>query len=895
MRILTLLLALCLVVLAPTLSRGDELSIMVEQTNNQLDRTRATLDDAHKSLEDPQLANGALRMLRERMEPLRHELEEAIDKLTPRLAAIDARLKELAPPEAAKPAEPEKAAPAPAAPAKPVPAPPVRPASTKADAKAPAGKTDAVQPDAAGKDSSKSPAPPAAAPSLGSAEQSVSAELVEQRKLHDAAEATLKRARALLLEVKQITTAIVARQRALFARTLFLRTNGIFSPTLWREAIAEAPAVYGAATTFLADRGRNFLSRVESRRVEFLAVVIAILLALPPALILARRVLARNNFGAKPTTMRRAAAAGWTALVAAAVPVAAAAALGFAFDTFDLLDSSLEPVWKCVFEAIARVSFVYGLARAVFAPGYPEWRVVDPGDRLARLFVRLLTVAAVVLSITRLIEQLAETVQASVTVVIVTRGVGVLIVAALLAWALRALPSNGAVTEEAVLSTAHGRDWLAVSRFLGAIALILIVGACAVGYVTFANFVILQTGWTAAVAAILYVVVVLASGGVEFALSPDGVVGHALIGGLGLRREQLAPVGVLLSGAATLVAYIVAALVALTPFGYESNDFVANFRSAFFSFKIGDVTISPYGAITSILIFAVVLAAAHGLRRWLDARFLPLTRLDVGLRNSISATLGYTGVIVAVGLALSNLGLGFERLAIVAGALSVGIGFGLQSVVSNFVSGLILLWERAIRVGDWVVLGDEQGYVRRINVRSTEIETFDRATMIVPNSNLVSGVVKNWLRGDRIGRIKVAIAPHSGVDPEQMRDIMLAAARGQEGVLRIPAPQVMFLGMEASSYKFELWCYVEDVEKSSRVRSDLHFDLHRRLTEAGVKLTASASPTPTILEIPDFDKLAAAAVASALALQTGIALETATDTAGEARSEDGEPTDEMAD
>ncbi len=228
------------------------------------------------------------------------------------------------------------------------------------------------------------------------------------------------------------------------------------------------------------------------------------------------------------------------------------------------------------------------------------------------------------------------------------------------------------------------------------------------------------------------------------------------------------------------------------------------------------------------------------------------------------------GVFGAALTAASSVGIGVEKLAIVAGALSVGIGFGLQSIVGNFVSGLILLWERAIRVGDWVVVGDEQGYVRRINVRSTEIETFDRATMIVPNSNLVSGVVKNWLRGDRVGRIKVALAPHSGVDPEVMRDIMLAAARAQEGVLRIPAPQVMFLGMEASNFKFELWCYLEDVEKSSRVRSDLHFDLYRRLSEAGIRMAAASEPAKTILQLPELDKLAAAAAATALAIEADI-------------------------
>ena len=125
---------------------------------------------------------------------------------------------------------------------------------------------------------------------------------------------------------------------------------------------------------------------------------------------------------------------------------------------------------------------------------------------------------------------------------------------------------------------------------------------------------------------------------------------------------------------------------------------------------------------------------------------------DLGLRNSIRTSLGYLGFLVAAGLALGYLGLNYEKLALVAGALSVGIGFGLQSIVNNFVSGLILLWERAVRVGDWIVVGADQGFVRRINVRSTEIETFDRAQVIIPNSNLVSGVVTNLVRNDRSGR-----------------------------------------------------------------------------------------------------------------------------------------------
>lgn len=545
----------------------------------------------------------------------------------------------------------------------------------------------------------------------------------------------------------------------------------------------------------------------------------------------------------------------------------AALALGMVFRAYDALDGGLEPLWQRILEGVGRVSFVYGIARAVFAPMHREWRLLDPGDQRARLYVRLLTLAASVLTLTRIAEQIEESVQASLPLVIVTRGVGVLTVATLVLYPLFTQPP---LTAEERLSS-HGRDWLTLSRIVCMLGILLIFGACAMGYVTFAYFIILQIGWLLALSAILYLVVVLAGGGVELAFSDQNFFGRALVSAFGLRNDQLAPIGVFLSGIVTVVACAAAALVAIAPWGYQSQDFTARLRSSFFSFKVGDVTISLSSLLESALIFFLVLAAAQALRRWLDTRLLPLTRLDLGFRNSIGATLGYAGFIVAAMMALSNLGIGLEKLAILAGALSVGIGFGLQSIVNNFVSGLILLWERAIRVGDWVVLGEEQGYIRRINVRTTEIETFDRATMIVPNSNLVAGVVKNWLRGDRVGRIKIALSPHSGVDPEAMRDIMLAAARAQEDVLRIPAPQVMFLGMDSSSFKFELWCYVEDVEKSSRVRSDLHFDLHRRLQVAGVTIAAPPTPSTAILQIPEPDKLAAAAAATALALESDVA------------------------
>ena len=221
-------------------------------------------------------------------------------------------------------------------------------------------------------------------------------------------------------------------------------------------------------------------------------------------------------------------------------------------------------------------------------------------------------------------------------------------------------------------------------------------------------------------------------------------------------------------------------------------------------------------------------------QRWLDTTFLPATELDAGLRNSIRTAFGYVGIIVAAAIAFSYLGLSLDRIAIVAGALSVGIGFGLQSIVNNFVSGLILLWERPIRVGDLVVVGDGEGYVRRINVRATEIETFDRSTVIVPNSNLISGVVRNRVRADRTGagRRHGARAARRGSGPGG-RDHADCALAHRE-VMSEPAPRVFFKKIGETTIEFDLVCFVDEIEAAGRVSSDLYFAIYRALRETGI-------------------------------------------------------------
>ena len=251
---------------------------------------------------------------------------------------------------------------------------------------------------------------------------------------------------------------------------------------------------------------------------------------------------------------------------------------------------------------------------------------------------------------------------------------------------------------------------------------------------------------------------------------------------------------------------------------------------------IGNVVLSPIDILVAALVFAGVLLSTGMLRRWLGERLRTSTRMDVGVRNAIVSGVGYGGVVVAIVVAIAIVGLDLSNLALVAGALSVGVGFGLRTVVENFVAGLLLLIERPIKEGDWIVTASHQGTVKRISVRSTEIETFDRASVIVPNAELVAQPVQNWTHKNRIARIIVPIGVAYGSDTEKVREILLRCAADHPEVLKYPEPYVMFQRFGESSLDFELRCFVKDADYVLTCHSDLNFAIDGAFREAGVEI-----------------------------------------------------------
>lgn len=305
---------------------------------------------------------------------------------------------------------------------------------------------------------------------------------------------------------------------------------------------------------------------------------------------------------------------------------------------------------------------------------------------------------------------------------------------------------------------------------------------------------------------------------------------------LRVRRQLIDKVDFWLGVVLNPIFGVLAILSLLSLWGVSTDLLLQSMRKILFGFKVGGMEISLLSILLGIGVFFASLSLIKILRRKLFDNILSHVEMDDGIRHSLASGFGFVGFVLATFLAIAVMGGDLSNVALVAGALSVGIGLGLQNIVNNFVSGIILLFERPVKVGDWVIINGEEGRIKQINIRSTEVETFKKSSVIIPNATLLSTSVTNLTHSNNWSRQSVTVGVAYGTDPHKVTDILLECAKSNKKVMKNPAPYVIFKDFGSSSLDFELRCYTNDIWNGWTIPSDLRYEIDRRFREEGIEI-----------------------------------------------------------
>ncbi len=284
------------------------------------------------------------------------------------------------------------------------------------------------------------------------------------------------------------------------------------------------------------------------------------------------------------------------------------------------------------------------------------------------------------------------------------------------------------------------------------------------------------------------------------------------------------------------VLVLVLIFTLLNLWGLPGDFMLLAVKKLLFGFKIGGIQISLIAIALGIVVFFGSLTVVRILKNKLANNVLASVDMDDGIKHSLISGVSFIGFIISILLAIVAMGINLTNLAFIAGALSVGIGFGLQDVIKNLVAGIIILLERPFRVGDWVIMNGEEGKIKQINIRSTEMETFKRTSVIVPNATLLSSSVTNLTHDDNMSRQTIKVGVSYNSDPEKVKQILLDSVKEHKDILKNPAPYVLFTDFGSSSLDFELRYYIRNLWESWTSPSEVRFTIFKKFAENGIEI-----------------------------------------------------------
>lgn len=558
----------------------------------------------------------------------------------------------------------------------------------------------------------------------------------------------------------------------------------------------------------------------------FVALVLALVLSVFGRRLFAPLIIADPNIVEPSYLSRLTVAFGATVLPTMSIALFAFASYGL-FQVLGVFRPDIAAMTAVFLEFFVLISFVYCLAYAILNPALPQWRLIGVTTPAARWLFGLAMAIATVYGLDNMISAISSQLDASYNVTVffsfiasVLIGIFVLVVA---------------FTKPFVDEHGNAIGW-SKWAFFALLALgVAPLFTSGIGYVGLSRFISQQMIVTGATLLVMYIGFLAGSTISEEAALNDTALGRFLTSRFRMKSSVMNSYGLAISFVIYALVLLLGVPLVLLQWGFQPVDITSMGRTFFTDLQIGSVTVSIFGIFTAIFIFFLAYWLSRVFQRWLDGKVLARSNMDGGVRSSIRTAVGYLGIGFAGLVGISVSGFDLSNLAIVAGALSLGIGFGLQNIVSNFVSGLILLAERPFKEGDWVVTDTVSGFVKKVSVRATEIETFQRQTMIVPNSELINSTVGNWTHRNRLARIEILVGVAYKSDPKKVRAILLEMVQNNDRILNYPEPQVAFLDFGASSLDFEVRFFLADVFEKVDIETNLRLDIFERFAKEGIE------------------------------------------------------------
>ncbi len=545
--------------------------------------------------------------------------------------------------------------------------------------------------------------------------------------------------------------------------------------------------------------------------------------------------------------LRRSFLAAATAMTTLAAVVLAFNFLDQAFTRHDeVIDDVRDFADKLVGLSIF-CGLIAGLGRAFLSTRRPSWRLPNISNEVAMALKPFPPLTAALVFIFQTVEIFNSSANTSVGTTIFANGMTALLIGAT---ALSISMRTNRVRRRMIQ---QGHQPEAKSTLVGLIQMALtligvaIMIALTIGYITMARFLSYELIWMGLVFGTFYIFSQLVADGCESLFSTNNATGKRIQTSLNIDERHLGQIAAVLGAIGKTLLVLAAAMALLNgTFGSSTPIELVQKAIEFWGGKgLESLNIVPAHMVNALICLVVGIWVLRSVKRWLEHDFLPKTTMDTGMRVSLITLFSNIGFVLVILMTLSIMGLQWNKLAWIVSALSVGIGFGLQEIVKNFISGLILLTERPVKVGDLVSISGIEGDIRRINVRATEIQLSDKSTVIVPNSQLISQNVRNATMGNAQGVATITLTFPLDIDPQQVRQLLLDVYNENERILENPEPSVSFKDLTTSGIVLSVTGNVASPRQVSGAKSDLLFDILTRLRKEGVVLS---TPQTMIIE-----------------------------------------------